>query len=83
MNIGAKLGGSGGSSAPAIFWSRSLVLLNKSRILLNKCQILLNKSRILILHPHFSGPLGANVHTILGYYDSFLQTHFSVKLKII
>ena len=42
------------------FWSRSLVLLNKSRILLNKSQILLNKSRILILHPHFSGPFGAN-----------------------
>ena len=45
--IGAKLGGSG---APAVFWSRSLVLLNKSRIL--------------ILHPHFSGPFGANDHFI-------------------
>ena len=44
------------------FWSRSLVLLNKSRILLNKSRILLNKSQILILHPHFSGPFGANVN---------------------
>ena len=39
------------------FWSCSLVLLNKSRILLNK-------SRILILHPHFSGPFGANGCTL-------------------
>ena len=46
--IGAKLAG-----APVVFRSRSLVVLNKSRILLNK-------SRILILHPHFSGPFGAN-----------------------
>ena len=30
--------------------------------LLNKSRILLNKSQILILHPHFSGPFGANGH---------------------
>ena len=70
MYIGAKLGGSGGSGAPAVFWSCSLVLLNESQILLNKSRILLNKSQILILHPHFFGPFGANdyvyLHSLTG-----------------
>ena len=60
MTIGAKLAGAAGAGAPVVFFG--LVVLNKSRILLSKSQILLNKSRILILHPHFSGPFGANVY---------------------
>ena len=59
------------------FWSRSLVLLNKSRILLNKSRILLNKSRILILHPHFSGPIGANDYYVIYTFSLFLILYTS------
>ena len=46
----------GQSCTCCFFGSCSLVLVNKYRILLNK-------SRIPILHPHFSGPFGANAYT--------------------
>ena len=63
MYIDAKLAGAAGAAAPVVFfWSRSLVVLNKSRILLNK-------SRILILHPHFLGLFGANVHITYVYLE--------------
>ena len=48
-----QTGGCSGCRCTRCFFG--LVVLNKSRILLNK-------SRILILHPHFSGPFGANVY---------------------
>ena len=68
MFIGAKLAGAAGAGAHVVFFG--LVVLNKSRILLNK-------SQILILHPHFSGPFGANVNWSLYLlsYDIFDQDH--------
>ena len=70
MGIGAKLGGSG---APAVF------LVSLSRFtewvsnLLNKSRILLDKSRILILHPHFSGPFGANAYVLCMKYNVYID----------
>ena len=58
MYIGAKLGGSGGSSAPAVFLVS--VLLNKSRILLHK-------SRILILHVFCTPTFQARLAPMIMY----------------
>ena len=68
---------------PLFFWSRSLVVLNKSRILVSKSRILLNKSRILILHPHFSGPFGANAYSIIYIILQFHGKNIPDEFKLV